>query len=60
MYVDDIIVYVLVLIYDLVVFKLNEVLVRLYIWCCENCFILYFIKMEYILFGGCGKFIGLK
>ena len=37
MYADDTTVYVSARTYDLVAFKLNEVLARLYTWCCVNC-----------------------
>ena len=37
MYADDITVYVSAPTFDLVASKLNEVLARLYTWCCENC-----------------------
>lgn len=60
MYADDTTVYVSAPTYDLVASKLNEVLARLYTWCCENCLTPHPTKTEYILLGGRGKFTGPK
>ena len=46
---DDITVYVSAPTYDLVSFKLNEILARLYTWCCENCLTPHPTKTEYML-----------
>ena len=57
MYADDITVYVSAPTFDPVVSKLNEVLARLYTWCCENCVTPHPTKTEYMLLSGCGQAI---
>ena len=44
----------------LVASKLNEVLARLYTWCCENCLTPHPTKTEYMLLSGGGQLIGPK
>ena len=46
-YADDTTVYVSAPTFDLVASKLNEVLARLYTWCCENCLTPLPTKTEY-------------
>ena len=60
MYADDTTVYVSAPTFDLVASKLNEVLARLYTWCCENCLTPYPTKTEYMLLSGCGQLTGPK
>ena len=57
---DDTTVYVSAPTYDLVASKLNEVLARLYIWCCENCLTPHPTKTEYMLLSGRRLLIGPK
>ena len=60
MYADDTTVYVSAPTFDLVASKLNEVLARLYTWCCENCLTPHPTKMEYMLLSGRGQLTGPK
>ena len=60
MYAEDNTVYVSAPTYDLVGFKLNEVLVRLYTWCCENCLTPHPTKTEYMLLSEQRQLTGLK
>ena len=60
MYADDTTVYVSAPTFDLVASKLNEVLARLYTWCCENCLTPHPTKTEYMLLSGRGQLTGPK
>ena len=60
MYADDTTVYVSAPTFDLVASKLNEVLARLYTWCCENCLTPHPTKTEYMLLSGCRQLTGPK
>ena len=46
--------------FDLVASKLNEVLARLYKWCCDNCLTPHPTKTEYLLLSGRGQLTGPK
>ena len=58
MYADDTTVYVSAPTYDLVASKLNEVLRRLYTWCCESFLTPHPTKTEYTLLSGCRLLTG--
>lgn len=58
MYVDDIIVFVVGVLVDEVIVKLNIVLKEFYKWCLCNKFIFYLKKSEFMLLGR-GIFVGL-
>ena len=60
MYTDDTTVYVSAPTFDLVASKLNEVLARLYTWCCENCLTPHPTKTESMLLSGRGQLTGPK
>ena len=60
MYAENTTVYVPAPTFDLVAFKLNEVLARLYMWCCENCLTPHPTKAEYMLLSGHGQLTGPK
>ena len=60
MYADDTPVYESAPTHDLVAFKLNEVLARLYTWCCENCLTPHSTKTEYMLLSGRRQLTGPK
>ncbi|PFX17833.1 putative RNA-directed DNA polymerase from transposon BS [Stylophora pistillata] len=60
MHADDTTVYVSAPTDDLVASKLNEVLARLYTWCCENCLNPHPTKTEYMLLGGRRQLTGPK
>ena len=60
MYADDTTVYVSAPTFDLVSSKLNEVLTRLYTWCCENCLTPHPTKTEYMLLSGRRQLTGPK
>ena len=60
MYADDTTVYVSAPTFDLVASKLNEVLARLYTWCCENCLTPHSTTTEYMLLSGRGQLTGPK